>query len=54
MLSVTLQSDTFSCGCSQSEANTVEAPSHLHSLTLTAAQTCQIFEYFKGGLSFIL
>ena len=30
---MTLQSDTFSCGCSHSQANTVEAPNCLHSLT---------------------
>ena len=50
-LNVTLQSDTFSCGCSHSHANTAEVPNCLHSLTLTAVQICQIFKYFKGGLS---
>ena len=48
---MTLQSGTFSCGSSHSQANTAEASNHLHSLTLTAVQICQIFKYFKGGFS---
>ena len=44
ILNVTLQSDTFSCGCSHSQANTAKVPNCLHSLILTAVQTCQIFK----------
>ena len=51
---MTLQSDTFSIGCSHSQANTAEVPNCLNSLTLTAVQTCQIFKYFKGEFSFHL
>ena len=48
---MTLQSDTISFGCFHSQANTAEVPNHLHSLTLTAVQICQIFKYIKGGFS---
>ena len=51
MLNVTLQSDTSSRMLSHSQANIAEAPNHLHTLTLIITQICQIFKYFKGGLT---
>ena len=39
---------------SHCQANTAEVPNCLHSITLTLAQTCQIFKYFKAGLTPVL
>ena len=52
ILNVTLQSDTSSRMLSHYQANTAEVPNHLHSLALTTTQICQIFKYFKDGLTF--
>ena len=51
ILNVTLQSDTFSCECYLTAKQTMQAPNCLHSLILTLIQICQIFKYFKGGLT---